>query len=243
MIQQKDYVSFNPNTLFGGDCYKYLYAMIKPDGAKYIEDAIYLIDKNVESDQIYFFLINNWKEVATEIYDAKREWTPNYFATFTGYANTLIELFGNYALVILLKVKENNYKESLWNLAKVKKQIRGFRDGSFAFVTNAVYLDEFRTKKLPTTTLKIVFEDGSEKEPFYIDNVGFHDCQAFNIIHTPDAKESSVLRELSILKEFNVFKKTNEISPIHYEWIDIASKYQSMAMIDYLRRKENDIKI
>ena len=221
----------------GDDDYKYAFAMIKPDGAKYLTDAITLIDKNVESEQIYFFLIDNWKEVTTALNDAKFELIPNYDATFAAYANALIELFGNYALVILLQVKKENYQESLQNLAKAKQQINGFRDGSFALVTNADCLEEFRTKILPTTTLKIVSEYGSEKKPLCIDAVGFHDIHPLDIIHIPDAKESKIMYELSILKEHNVFNLRNEITPFDYDLIDYASAYLTMAVIAHKRRK------
>lgn len=184
--------------------YKYAYVMVKPDGSKYVMKIVDLIEKNLELEDIYFIRVGDWKSISEKIYDAKNEWTPHFYTTFSIYADSVNELFGNTALIILIKFKTDLYEEYLEKIYNIKKEIRMYRNKSFALVTDASK-NYNENGKLPSTTLKIFNEDGSEKDPYYISSVGFHDFHALNIIHSPDPKISSIIREMKILVESRSF--------------------------------------
>jgi len=195
------------------------YFMIKPDGAKYLNEVMEMLE--TENIKVFFFALRDWERVASILYDAHMEWTPNFSKIFKAYANVLRELYTNMGIVGVVIDTDPEINNKLFNL---KCKVRAnHRNGQFIVLSDFCKMGGREIEDLPKTTFEVITESGKKVKIKGINTKGFHSVHDLNILHCPDPVDKKIERELKVLSSSGVLDKGNILTPkilkeiIHYE--------------------------
>jgi len=194
----------------------YSYFIIKPDGIRFLNDICKNIEENFDS--IKYYSIENFDETITKLYH-KHFLTrkPSFKQSLQSYLWGLKELFGNYGVLALVSDTDTKYDGFMQKVFNTKLEIRKqFVNNNLGIITN--YGEGQKNR------IRILFEDGHEKVPRIMSDLGNHRINDMNVIHCPDPNLEDTLGELKILFDSGVINDKNLLTE---ELLQKMKKYQT----------------
>lgn len=181
----------------------YSYFIIKPDGMRYLDKICNIIEQ--EYSNVRYFAIEDYENITKKLYYKHYEQKGEKFAkSFDSYLYGLKEIFGNYAILVLVSEKDKDYVELVKNVFRTKTRIRHkFTNKHIGIVTD--YGDDEKNY------LRFISEKGELQKPRIMQNLGNHRVSDTNIIHSPDPVISVTLKELQILSKEGIIDDRNMI--------------------------------
>lgn len=204
----------------------YSYFIIKPDGIRFLDDICNTIEQKYQS--VRYFAINDYEDIIRKLYY-------NHFARkgekfsipFTSYLYGLRELFGNYAIMVLVADSTTEYDELMKSIYDTKIEIRKkYVNNNVGIITD--YGDGQKNY------VKIVSEDGTEERPRIMNGLGRHRISDINIIHSPDPNLKDTIKELSILSQQGIIDDKNMIME---QMMQQMRKYRTAKFQEDMRAK------
>lgn len=193
---------------------KISYLMIKPDGLRYLFEIEQLI--TTEGFEICGrYSVYNWEEVAKQIYaKSVSEHDEVFEKEFLGHIWLNKYLFGNYAIVILLRYNNLENKQLLEQIMRLKLKIRkrfnASKNGTFivALDMNKINLT---SDLISSSNLVLQTENGIITFDDNISQCGKFSSFYFQYVHCPDPIVDEAQNELTILKRMAVISEHNLI--------------------------------
>lgn len=183
---------------------KYSYFIIKPDGMRFLDDICNTIEQRYQS--IRYYAIEDFDDIIKKLYYKHFEGKGEKFAnSFSSYLYGLKELFGNYAILALVADSTKEYDQLMQSVFNTKIEIRNkYVNNNIGIVTN-----HGNGQK---NYIRLISEDGAEKQPRIMNGLGSHRISDMNIIHCPDPNREDTLAELNILLQEGIIHDTNMIT-------------------------------
>lgn len=169
----------------------YSYFIIKPDGMRFLDDICNTIEQSYQS--VRYYAIEDYEDIVKKLYYKHFENKGEKFVkSFEAYLYGLKELFGNYAIMVLVADSTKEYEELMQSVYDTKLEIRDRHvNNNIGIVTN--HGDGQKNY------IRFISEEGEEKQPRIMKGLGTHRISDINIIHCPDPSREDTLKELSIL--------------------------------------------
>lgn len=141
----------------------YDYFMLKPESQRYFLEIInYIKSQEIEIQQ--FYKVEDWQSLSKQLYSEEFEKNEGFETGFNSLAYITDCLFGNNAIIITIKPRENeNYKQFTEKVLKIKKEIRKIykKSDSFFFIGNTINMPINNSEKKINGTIKL--EDCNRK--------------------------------------------------------------------------------
>lgn len=204
----------------------YSYFVIKPDGIRFLDDICNTIEQKYQN--IKYYAIEDFETTIKRLYHKHFEKKGEKFEkSFQAYLYGVRELFGNYAIMVLVADSTREYEELMQSVYRTKFEIREkYVNNNIGIVTN--YGD------VQKNYVKIISEDGTEQTPRIMNTLGTHRISDMNIIHCPDPNREDTLGELNILLQSGVIDDKNMIMQ---QMMQQMRKYQTAKFQEDMREK------
>lgn len=193
---------------------KISYLMVKPDGLRHLLEIEQII--TAEGFEICGrYSAYNWEEVAKQIYaKSLNEHGEVFEKEFLGHIWLNKYLFGNYAIVILLRHTNLEGKQLLGKIMqlklKIRKRFNASKNGTFivALDMNKINLS---SDLISSSNLVLQTENGIMTFDDSISQCGKFSSFYFQYVHCPDPIVDEAQNELGILKRMEVISEYNLI--------------------------------
>lgn len=193
--------------------------MVKPDGLRYLLE----IEQMIIASGFKIcgrYSVYNWEVVAKQIYEKSiSEHDELFEKEFYGHIWLNKYLFGNYAIVLLLKFQDFEDRRLLERIMEMKLRIRrrfnASKNGTFivALDMNRINLS---SNLIPSSNLVLQTENGIMTFDNNISQCGKFSSFYFQYVHCPDPSVIDAQNELNILKRLGVISVHNLIC--NEEW-------------------------
>lgn len=191
------------------------YIMIKPDGLRYLNQIERMVlQGGFEINGRYS--VTNWEKVAHKVYEkCIRERDELFEKEFLCHIWLNKYLFGNYAIVLILKKDKCYDKILLEEIMKVKSRIRtnfnASKNGTFIIALDMKKID-IPSESIERGYLSIATEDEIKVFDSTISQKGMFNSFFLQYVHCPDANIEDAKNELGILCDMNVISFENKIN-------------------------------
>lgn len=197
----------------------YDYIMFKPESQRDFSEILELMMER-EFNIHKFYRVRDWKRLSEKLYNSQFKDNKHFELSFESLAYIINSLFGNEAIIAILKGKDGLTKEQLMN--KVLEFKRSVREKFCK--TNQIYLIA-NVNNMPINrygidnngTIKLQTQDGRLKPISRCQDEGLFKFHSLSYLHCPDAEVGKVLNELNLLQSEGVFNEENEISMLELE--------------------------
>ncbi len=207
----------------------YSYFIIKPDGIRYIDDICKEIENEFES--IIYYNLDDFADITRKLnyknYEQKGE---NFKKIYDEYLYGVNQIFGNKGLLILLGDTRISQQELVEKVYEKKIELRKkYINENVGIATN--YEPEKAKKK---NYIRIIEEDGTQKNPRIMKELGNHRISDLNTIHSPDPNIEDTIAELKIIDEQNIITEENRIIP---EIMNKIKKYKTLNITEDMKEE------
>lgn len=205
------------------------YFIVKPDGAKNIDNILNDVEDKFSDDMIRYYKIDDFENVVNNLYYKHFEEKGDKFKySFSDYLRALKEIYGNNSLLILIKSNNKDYDALGKDILNKKLELRNkFVKKDIAVVTNNTDLEA--SNRIVLTDLDFNFmKQRLFKEP------GNYRISDFNVIHSPDSDQETIKDELKILYKLGVLRSENMLDK---KIIDNLRKYKTFEVLNVDKRE------
>ena len=207
----------------------YSYFIVKPDGMRYIDDISKRIEEEFES--VIYYNVEDFNSITKKLnyknYINKGE---KFKKSFSSYLYGLNQIFGNKGLLILLGESRISQEELAKKVYNLKMELREkFVNNNIGIATN-YNVEETKNKNY----IKLISENGEQKKPRILNELGNHRINDLNIIHSPDPDVEDTLTELKIIVGNDLIKEENRIIP---EIMNKINKYKTLNITKDMKEK------
>lgn len=209
----------------------YDYFMLKPESQRYFSEIINYIKKQ-QIEIKHFYKVEDWKNLSKKLYSEEFKKSDDFETGFESLAYITDCLYGNNAIIAVIKSKENDdYEQFTKKVLQIKKEIRNIykKSDSFFFIGNPINMPINATDKKINGTLKLQDQNGNIQEVPKGQEEGMYQFHSFNYIHCPNADKTEINREFEILRNTGVLKPENIIPN---EVVEKIGKYKSFNVIN-----------
>ena len=210
---------------------KYDYFMLKPESQRYFSEIInYIKQQNIQIHQ--FYKVNDWKNLSKKLYSEEFKKSDDFETGFESLAYITDCLYGNNAVIALIKPGENeNYEQFTEKVLQIKKDIRNLykKSDSFFFIGNPINMPIQAADKKVNGKIKLQDQNGNLQEVPKGHEDGMYQFHSFNYIHCPNPNVGEIEREFEILCNTGVLTDENVISN---DMVEEISKYKSFNVIN-----------